>query len=720
MLRPSRPYRSLPLALALGLAATTATRLPAQEASPAPEVETPETPAPEVTASLAASPQPEMVGPLLLRDTALDGVLELVERYTGRILLRPSSLPQTNYNLTLDKPLPKEDALRALETLLNMNGIALSPLGDRFLKVSPLNLVRTETPEFIEGSTLGLAPSGRVASKLFTLQYLRVGEFVPLIAQLLNAALNSSPIPFEKNNSALITDSIANLQRIETLVATLDRPASAGFTVKSYQIANAKASELVNQIRTLVSGPLAAQIGTATTFQPDDRTNQILLIGDPREHPFFDQLIATLDAEASPNTRSEVIFLKHATATDVATLLGQLVTGQNTASSRESGSSRGGGRRLSSSTPTPPAEGGGEGANPVAAVNAAAAAVSNAAASEEFSSFLTIVADERSNAIVIAGTPTDIKLVASLVDRIDVLLAQVRIEVVITEVTLSNESSSGISALGLRVEDNKLTGFNAAGPGASIGAITGDGFATSTGYGQNLSAAISLSTTPRKNNATILQTPSVTTTHNKEAEIFVGETRPVISGTTTSSVNADTTSSTVTQQEIGVRLRILPLIGSSGNVQLEIETEVEDILGNIQIDGNDQPIIGRRTSTSYISARNGDIIVLGGLQRASQSRSTSRLGPIPILGDLFGARSREKARTELVFFLRPTILTNSPLDNVEAMQRVDSTAQSKEVRKILETRPAAAPVGQPLTPPPAAEPAPEPEDTRPAGPASRR
>ena len=71
-----------------------------------------------------------------------------------------------------------------------------------------------------------------------------------------------------------------------------------------------------------------------------------------------------------------------------------------------------------------------------------------------------------------------------------------------------------------------------------------------------------LTTTPRKSHSHILQTPSITTTHNKEAEVFIGETRPVISGTTTSTVNADTSSSTVTQQEIGVRLTILPLIGS--------------------------------------------------------------------------------------------------------------------------------------------------------------
>lgn len=659
---------------------------------------------PAPAATPAAAPE-EMVGPVIMRNDSRDQVLDLYERWTGKILLRPAQLPEATFTLTLDKPLPKSEALRALETLFNLQGIGFSPLGERFIKVSQLQLTRTEAPEFIEGSTLALPPSGRIATKLFTLNFLRVGEFVPQISQLINPNLGAAPIVFEKTNAALVVESISNLQRIEELIEKLDRPSASGLAVKSYPVVNAKASDLVNQLRTLLGGPLAAMIGTTTIYQPDDRTNQIILISDAREQVLFDDLIAKLDTEASPNTRSEVVFLKHATATEVEALLAKLVSGQSGAAQRStSKSNRLSGTRLNP-TPAP-------GANvtpPSAPANPAANAAVNAVASEEFSELLTIVADERSNAIVIAGTPNDIKLVKSLVDRLDVLLAQVRIEVVIAEVTLQDDASSGISALGLEVTNNKLTGISgtAAGVGLSGGGTTAGSFADITNVGAgnfDLTGVVSLSTTPRKNNSSILQTPSIVTTHNKEAEIFVGETRPVISGTTTGSSGSATgltSSSTVTQQEIGIRLRVLPLIGSSGDVQLEVEQEVEDVLGTVKIDGNDQPRIGRRTTTSYVSARNGDIIVLGGLQRASQSKNTSRLGPLPWIGDLFGSRSRSKGRTELVFFLRPVILTNTYLDNVEAMKRIDSTPQAKQVREITDKRPAAAPY---VDPAPAAKP----------------
>ena len=669
---------------------------PAPAAAPAPA-----TPPAAERARRVAKPAPaatpaapeEMVGPVIMRNDSRDQVLDLYERWTGKILLRPAQLPEATFTLTLDKPLPKSEALRALETLFNLQGIGFAPLGERFIKVSQLQLTRTEAPEFVEGSTLALPPSGRIATKLFTLEFLRVGEFVPQISQLINPNLGAAPITFDKTNAVLVVESISNLQRIEELIAKLDRPSAAGLAVKSYPVVNAKASDLVNQLRTLLGGPLAAMLGTTTIYQPDDRTNQVILISDAREQALFDDLIAKLDTEASPNTRSEVVFLKHATATEVEALLAKLVSGQSGATQRQtSRSNRLSGTRLN---PTPAANAAPQGAP--APANLAANAAVNAVASEDFSELLTIVADERSNAIVIAGTPNDIKLIKSLVDRLDVLLAQVRIEVVIAEVTLQDDASSGISALGLEVTNNKLTGISGAASGIGLAGSSSGSFADITNVGAgnfDLTGVVSLSTTPRKNNSSILQTPSIVTTHNKEAEIFVGETRPVISGTTTGSsgaVTGLTSSSTVTQQEIGIRLRVLPLIGSSGAVQLEVEQEVEDVLGTVKIDGNDQPRIGRRTTTSYVSARNGDIIVLGGLQRASQSKNTSRLGPLPWIGDLFGSRSRTKGRTELVFFLRPIILTNTYLDNVAAMKRIDSTPQAKQVREITDQRPAAAP-----------------------------
>lgn len=642
----------------------------------------PETP---VTTVPAARAPEEMIGPIRLPDTPLELVLQNLEAWTGRIILRPQALPPTAITLNIPRPIPQSEALQALISVLALNNIGVVEMGDNYLKIVELaNKTRTEAPELITGSLIGVPPSGRVASKVFELTNLKTADFVPQLNTLLNVQLGGAVL-FNNTNAFLVTDSISNLQRVEQLILALDRPAPTDFAPKFYTLRFAKASDLVTRVKQILQGPNQQALGSTLSLSADDRTNQAVLIADSRQHAFFDDLINKLDVKADPNTRTDVIHLNNAKAVDVASLLSQLVTGQ-TAAARTSGQQP----DNRNNTNRPPAN------NTPPPNTPASTLVQNAAAAETFSSLLTILADERSNAIVVSGTADDIRLLRELVTKIDVLLAQVRIEVVIAEVTLNDDSTTGIDSLGLRVEDNKLTGFLASGPGGSIGGIGGDGpagFASSSGYGQNLSAAIGLSTTPRKNNTTILSVPTIVTSHNKEAEIFVGETRPVISGTTSSPTgnnNGLSTSSTVTQQEIGIRLKVTPLIGPDGSVQLEVEQEVEDVLGTVVIDGNEQPRIGRRTTNSFVSAKNGDIIVLGGLQRDSNSKVSSRLGPIPFLGDLFGRRSRSKSRTDLIFFLRPVVLTNTALDNTEALRRLEKNPQGEAVRAVIDARPAAA------------------------------
>jgi general secretion pathway protein D len=662
-------------------------------AQPAPPASSPQSTLPEAVSNPGA-----MVGPIMLRDESIDQVLVLLERWTGRTILRPQTMPAAAVTLSLRESITKAEAIQAVETLLNLNGIALTPLGNRFLKATPLSLAKSEAPEFIEGSTLGMTPSGRVASKMFQLSFLRIGEFMPQMQSLMNPAAGSPPIVFEKTNAALITDSISNLQRIETLVSKLDQPMLNGLQPKFYPLSYAKASEVVNKIRTLFSGPLQSQIGSATSFNADDNTNQIILISDSRQHAFFDELVAKLDVRSNPNTRNEVIPLKHAAAKDVAAILSQLVTGQNNAAKSVGSDAN---RPLTSANVNAP-----QPAGPPAptAAPAAAAVVANLGvsldSSNQFSPMLTILSEERSNAIVVSGTVDDVRLINELVAKIDVLLAQVRIEVVIAEVTLSDNASSGIGALGLQIIDGKLVGFNSNGPGYSIGGAQGATIGTTTDLARfsagttDLTAAIGLSSSPRKTNTVILSQPNIMTTHNKKGTIFVGESRPTISSYLNDSTTGTTGGiggyrSTVGQQEIGIELIVTPLIGTDGSVQLEIEQNVDDVIGEIEIDGNPQPQIGKRNTNSFVSARSGEIIVIGGLQRTSKSKRTNRLGPIPILGDLFGSRSREDTRTDLVFFLRPTVLTNTAADTAEAIERVENfpEKQREPVREALKLGP---------------------------------
>ena len=690
--RASLPLFYLLLAAALAPTLSFAQVAPAPAAAPAP-----------VAGVVAAVPLPglsgsDQVGPVILRDETIAQVLDLLQRWTGKSILRPNALPASVYTLSLPASITRDEALLAIETLLNLNGIAVIQQGDKFLKVVPNLVAKAESPTLLTGSTLTLPPSGRIATKIYTLKHANAQEFITQIISSLNTTLASPPVYFGRNNAFLITDSITNLQKIEKLVAELDRPQLDLVVTKSYTLKNAMATDLVNKLTAMLrtqavaSGGAPFRLSTGTTFLADERTNRVLLMGSADQHDFFDKLIETLDQKSNPNTKTDVIFLRHADAQQVATLVTSLVTGQTTAAARAGNTVR---SATVNRTPTPVA----------APVAGAAGATTSQMGADEFSSNLTVLPDVRSNSVVVSGTNDDLRLLHDLIDKVDIVLPQVRIEVVIAEVKLSDNESNGFSTLGLTVTNGKLVGIGGSGAGFGVTGIpvtpvnpvlnTGQTIVNpaqgSLAPGTNsLSATIGLVTTPRKGDLKILSVPAITTTHNKEATLFVGESRPVITGSSVAATTGQVTS-TVSQRDIGITLKVLPLIGKDGAVQLQISQSVEDILGSTILDGNDQPIIGRRTTDSYVSAMSGEIVVLGGLQRTVTTKSTTRLGPIPIIGDIFGSSTNLEEKQELVIFLRPYVLNSSAVDNLDALSRVANSANGTEVKKIIDNVPGKAP-----------------------------
>ncbi len=678
--------RSVCLCLALLLLEIGAP-LQAQAPAPPPGVPSPTGSTPAPAPAGAARVDEDMVNQIMLPDADIDTVLNVLEQLTGRIIIRPQQLTTATYNLKIKKPVTKAEAIVAIETILAINGIGLSPLGDKFLKVVNIQQVRQEAPELLTGSAFERPASGKTATKLFMLEFIRAQETAPMLAGMLNA-LYGGPITLQNANALMITDSISNLQRVEVMLQNLDKPSTAGLKPKFYQLRDAKASDLVTKIRGIIGNPaMTLQLGSATTYSADDRTNQIILITDPRQHAFFDDLIDRLDRKADPNTRNDVIYLKHAKATDVVNVLSRIISGQTSAMQRQGAGSVRPGQTPAPATPTPAP--GAPGQPPAPAIVSASNAGS-AEGSNEFSSLMTVVNDDRSNSVVVFGTADDIRLVRALIDKLDIVLAQVRIEVVIAEVTVDDQHASGISALGLKVEGDKLVGFSGSTTGASVasGTVTrATGNNTITGP-WDLAAEISISTNPRTRNNTITTVPTIVTSHGKQAKFFNGETRPVVTGTIQSAAGVSTglaSSSTVTQQQIGTTLTVTPFIGADTSVQLDMVQSVEDVIGEVLVDQNKQYVIGKRESTNYVTAKSGDIIVISGFRKNSKLRSTSRLGPIPILGDLFGSRSRGETKSELVFFLRPTVLTNSPaIDNADAMRRIDAWPSRDEVKREID------------------------------------
>jgi general secretion pathway protein D len=610
---------------------------------------------------------PDIVDSFKLPDGDIDGVLGALEIFTGRTVVRPGQLPTAPYSLKITRPIPKAELVTALETLLELNGVYVTPMGDRFLKVTALSQAKSESPEMIMGSSLDLAPSGRIMTKVFELNFLRTSEFVPQIQSFMTPGIGGGIVALEKANVLLITDSLENIQRIERLLEEVDKPREESLQPKFYQLHNAKASDLVAKIHAMLSGPLQNQLRATTTYTGDDASGQIVVIADPREYPLFDSLISKLDVNSDPNTRNEVIYLKHADAKDVQTLLSALIAGQNSVVQKSGVTTRT--PQMQAGTPAQP---GAVPGAPLPAVSLTDLPLNTG--STEFSTLVTVQADERTNSIVVSGTVSDLKLIRSIIDKVDILLSQVRIEVVIAEVTLSDTSNSGFSSASVTVGTapnggTSITNLTASlaglglNPNAAVLSATG---AAVTNTINPLNIIANLTSLGDISHSKILQQTTVVTTHNKLAMITVTDQLPVITGSTSEPLATGTTSaasfaqsSTVTYKDIGITLKVTPLIGDDGSIQMAIDQTVDNQGPSVTIDGNSQPSINHREATTFINAQSDELVVLGGYQSSTKSLDRQKEGilfEIPILSNIFGYRTNDTERSELLIFLRPHIL----------------------------------------------------------------
>jgi len=618
-----------------------------------------------------------------------------LELLTGRIILRPQELPLSDLTLNARQELTRLEAVLLIQSLLSINNIGVVTRGDRELIVRAVADIRMEAPELVLGSLQDQPPSGKVMMKSFQLEFLDSAAFQSQIAQFLSPF--TSVIPFPNSNTVIVMDTIANLQRVEYILGQVDRPVSR--ETKFYEILHRSATELADQIRATMesasgvaagggSGTGGQQVVMVTPGQPvpgqpqgagpnqvvvsgdatiaaDELTNQLIIVTHPSQLPFFDNLIAKLDVPSDPPTRIEIFEMKHADAVELAGLLSQLVSGRSQSSQ---GSNRATPAQRGVTFPNvQPVTPGNQGAARQQNQQAVQEAVSNVLEAEgsQFSEFMTIIADERTNAIVVGGTNNDLGLISRVIDRLDTVLPQVRIDVIIAEVTLTDNLVRGLDAFNLdyNTDSGSFDGWAT----GSIGGLVLD-------YNDTVLNAIFDVARDQKNNVNLLSVPSIVTTHNKEGHVLVGQAVPIQTGTQNFGTSTGGQFTSFSYQDVALEVTVKPIIGPNNVIQLEIQTTSDDIAaGTVTIDGNEQPIFTRRTSESYITVEDGKLVVLSGLQRNSKSVFKARLpllGYIPIIGELFSRTTNSSDKTELLVFIHPTIIRNPAEADFDARQQV--------------------------------------------------
>ena len=300
-----------------------------------------------------------------------------------------------------------------------------------------------------------------------------------------------------------------------------------------------------------------------------------------------------------------------------------------------------------------------------------------------------VVPNPGQNSLLVLATPEIQDALLSIINDLDRPGRQVMLTATLAEVTLGD----GLS-LGIRVGSGiQASGDNIVGGGVSLGLTKGseslildntsltDNFASpwfdTSFLDVNTSVDFILQALSEQNNVRILQRPRVFTSDNKEAKFFAGQDVTFQTGST---ANENGTTTSFEQEAIGIGLNVRPRITKDRNVAMEIEILLSNIASTALVNSN--PVVNRRQTTTTVTVKNNQTIVLSGIRREDDTdveRKVPLLGDIPILGAAFTSTEKAKSLVELVMFITPVVVDNPDENdtnfNVEERKRLDELSK---------------------------------------------
>lgn len=552
-------------------------------------------------------------GMIDFRNTPIEQALQVYSELVNRTLLRPATLPAAQITLTTRTALTKQEAVQALDAVLGMNGITMINVGDKFVKA----LAQAEAP--MSGATPDtrsaeeLPEFGAFLAHVVQLKYVKPSEIVPALQPF--AKMNSI-LPIDSSQIIVLRDYTENIKRMLEMIERIDIMVPGEFVSEVIPIKYAKASEIADALNSLSGGGGTTSIGRSTG-----------------------------------STRSAVGNTMGTTRQGVGgSTLGQTMNQPGTMGGTTAGAAPG-----SSFT------------------DRLRNIVQRAATSGDLEILgkTKMIADERSNSLLVFATRQDMEMIKTVVSKLDVVLSQVLIETVIMDVNLNDSLAYGVSA-GQPPKENKTGGIggaynNSGGLGSLAdffaGGLTNGNFPESSGltyfgkYKGDLNVVLTAAASDSRVN--VIQKPRILTSHATPGSIFVGSTVPYVTSTYYGGGYSGPSSS-YQQLQVGIGLTVTPYINPEGLVVMQIDETIDEVSGSVQITGvGDVPTTTSRKLSAEVAVNDGDTIILGGFIRNASTKSDSGvplLKDIPMLGALFSSRANTKARTELLVLMKPTVL----------------------------------------------------------------
>jgi general secretion pathway protein D len=607
-----------------------------------------------------------------LRDADLTAFINEVADITGKNFAVD---PRVRGNVTVisNKALNKNEVYDLFLGVLNVNGVVAIPSGNTIKLVPDSNVKSSGIPYDARSRASG----DQIVTRVLWLENTNPNDLIPALRPLMPQFAHLAAVP--GTNALIVSDRASNIYQLETIIRNLDGTGQNDIEAVSLQ--SSQAEEMIGLIESMTATGGAKDVrGSRVRVIADNRTNRIIIKGDPATRKRVRQIIETLDVPAADRLGGLKVFrLKYASAKNLAEILQGLVTGQAVSSTSSSGRSSSSSSSLNSSSNLNNNTNTGSSANTSSGIQLNTGMNNEQGGITSFNgNGVSIIADTTQNSLVVKADPQLMREIESAIDQLDIRRQQVLIEAAIIEVEGTDADQLGVqwalgdisSGVGLVNFDNFGTSLKniaagyltagGAGAASAVGAgsslVLGDYREGSDGSRRLYGAMIQALKETTKSN--LLSTPSIVTMDNEEAYIVVGENVPFVTGSvSTGAAGVANPYTTIERKDVGVTLKVVPHIGEDGTVRLEVEQEVSDVKAS---KGQAQDLVtSKRAIKTSILAEHGQTIVLGGLISDNTSygrQAVPGLGAIPGIGRLFRSEGKSNQKRNLLIFIHPTIV----------------------------------------------------------------
>jgi general secretion pathway protein D len=575
-----------------------------------------------------------------LKETDIQELIKFVAEATGTTIVVDPAV-KGKVKVVSSKPVSRDELYELFLSILEVHGYTAVRSGG-VVRVIQGKDARSAPVQVREGST-GKA-SDEYVTEVIKLENISAAKLIPVLRPLVPQQAHMAA--YAPSNAIIISDLSANIDRIRSIIQRMDTAAVAQTDVVKLRFAVAE--NVVGMLDQLAKSEAKKSGGeSGVLLVADARTNSVLVSGDELERARIRKLVRYLDTPLEQSGNVKVIYLQYAQASEIADVLTRVMQNIN---------------RLDTT----------EGAKQPRSDNSA-----------------TIEADEGTNALIITADTEEMASIEAVIHRLDIRRAQVLVEAIIVEMEVIDGQDLGIQwlfadssgAFGSNInasdararnigdailpgDDTDIDGDINLGDLAGALASTGG---TTLGWGQisdSLTMAVILSALEEQNNTNILSTPSLLTLDNQEAYITVGQNVPFVTGSFTNTGaggdGAQNPFQTIQRENVGITLTVTPHINDGDSVVLDISQEVSSLSGLSAVASD--LITNERKIQTKVLAQDNRVVVLGGLIKDDVQDGTQKvplLGDIPFLGRLFRTDAVKVTKTNLLIFIRPTIIRDN-------------------------------------------------------------